>query len=122
MDPIGFGLENFNGIGAWRDRDRNLPIDAGGKLVTGEAFSGPAELTALLLSQKKDQFVRCLATKMLTYGLGRGLEYYDKCAVDEIVRHVMHHEDRFSELVLAIVKSTPFQMRRGDAARETESK
>ncbi|MCI0533662.1 MAG: DUF1592 domain-containing protein [Verrucomicrobiales bacterium] len=122
MDPIGFGLENFNGIGAWRDRDSDRPIDAGGKLITGESFTGPAELTALLLSEKKDQFIRCLATKMLTYALGRGLEFYDKCALDEIVQKVARHENRFSALVLGIVKSTPFQMRRGDAARETDSK
>jgi hypothetical protein len=120
MDPIGFGLENFDGIGAWRDQDSGWPVDAGGQLAPGEAFSGPAELTNLLLSRKKDQFVRCLATKMLTYALGRGLEYCDQCALDEIVRSMARRENRFSELVIGIVRSTPFQLRRGDAARETK--
>jgi hypothetical protein len=118
MDPIGFGFENFNAIGAWRDVDGGQPIDATGKLITGESFAGPSELTALLLTQKKDQFIRCLATKMLIYALGRGLEYYDRCAMDEIMRNVSGHQNRFSELILAIVRSAPFQMRRGDSTRE----
>src|SRR5206468_12750694 len=65
MDPIGFGFENFDGIGAWRERDAELPIDASGQLAGGESFNGPAELKAILLNEKRDEFVRCLTEKML---------------------------------------------------------
>jgi hypothetical protein len=108
LDPIGFALENFDGIGKWRDKEGDLPIDA-----SGQDFNGPKELLALLATQKKDQFVRCLADKMLTYALGRGLERYDKCALDRICRNLAQHDYRFSGLVLEIVKSAAFQMRGG---------
>jgi len=116
MDPIGFGFENFDAIGAWRDTEGEFAIDASGKLVSGETFNGPAELKALLLKQKRDDFVRFLAQKMLTYALGRGLEYYDKCAVDQIMKRLAKEQFRFSALILEIVKSTPFEMRRGERA------
>jgi hypothetical protein len=114
MDPIGFGLENFDGIGAWRDKDGQFPIDASGRLQTDESFSGSEELRAILANQKCDQFVRCLAEKMLTYALGRGLEYYDRCAVDRIVEDLRRGNYRFSVLVSDIANSVPFQMRRGE--------
>jgi hypothetical protein len=116
MDPIGFSLEHFDGIGAWREKDGEATIDDSGALVTGEAFVGASGLTDLLLKSKKDQFVRCLADRMLTYALGRGLEYYDKCALDEITTGLAKKDYKFSALVLEIVRSTPFQKRRGDAA------
>ena len=106
MDAIGFALENFDGIGRWRDKDGDLPIDA-----SSEAFKGAGELLAVLASEKKDEFVRCLADKMLTYALGRGLERYDKCALDRICKNLAQQNYRFSALVLEIVKSAPFQMR-----------
>jgi hypothetical protein len=112
LDPLGFGLENFDAIGAWRTTDNKQPIDASGVLPGGEQFNGPAELRQVLLG-KADQFRRCFAEKLLTYALGRGLEYYDKCAVDEIVAATKAQQDRFSALVLAIVKSDPFQKRKG---------
>lgn len=112
LDPLGFGLENFDGIGGWRTYDNKQPIDATGELPGGEKFSGPAELRKVLLN-KSDLFRRCFAEKLLTYALGRGLEYYDKCAVDEIVASTKAHNDTFSALVLAIVKSDPFQKRKG---------
>jgi hypothetical protein len=112
LDPLGFGLENFDAIGAWRATDNKQPIDASGVLPGGEQFNGPAELRQVLLG-KADQFRRCFAEKLLTYALGRGLEYYDKCAVDEIVAATKAQQDRFSALVLAIVKSDPFQKRKG---------
>src|SRR5262245_50572535 len=84
LDPLGFGLENFDGIGGWRDQDEGHKIDASGVLPDGGTFDGPAELRKVLLT-KSDQFRRCLAEKLLTYALGRGLEYYDKCVLDEIV-------------------------------------
>ena len=112
LDPLGFGLENFDGIGGWRTEDNKHAIDSSGVLPGGEKFSGPAELRKVLLS-KSDLFRRCFAEKMLTFALGRGLEYYDKCAVDDIVRATQANRDSFSSLVLAIVNSDPFQKRKG---------
>ena len=120
MDPIGFGLENFNGIGAWRDRDDGHPLDTSGKLPNGMKFNGPAELRKILHEQK-DLFVHCLTEKMLTYALGRGLEYYDKCAVSEIMAKLAKEDYRFSSLVLGVVNSAPFQKRRGEADQMAEA-
>ncbi|HSU53752.1 MAG TPA: DUF1592 domain-containing protein, partial [Candidatus Dormibacteraeota bacterium] len=110
MDPIGFGFENFDGVGRWREKDGEFSIDASGKLVSGESFSGPAQFRALLVRDKRDRFVRCLSEKVLTYGLGRGLEYYDKCAVDNITTVLAKHGYKFSTLILEVARSTPFQM------------
>ena len=112
LDPLGFGLENFDGIGAWRTQDNKQAIDSSGVLPGGEKFDGPAELRKVLLG-KADMFRRCFAEKLLTFGLGRGLEYYDKCALDEIAAATKANGDTFSALVLAIVKSDPFQKRKG---------
>jgi hypothetical protein len=112
MDPLGFGLENFDAIGAWRTQDGRFDIDASGELPDGAKFNGPAELKALLKTRSAD-FVACLSEKMLTYALGRGLEYYDKCAVDSIAAAVKQDEYRFSWLIVAFVLSDPFQKRRG---------
>ncbi len=114
MDPIGFSLENFNAIGAWRDQDGGAPIDASGKLVSGDTFTGSAQLVQLLAEKKRRDYLHCLAEKMLTYALGRGPEYYDRPALDQIVETLDKNQDRFSGLVLAIAESFPFQMRRGD--------
>jgi hypothetical protein len=116
MDPIGFGLEHFDGVGAWRDQDGEGEIDASGVLVSGQEFEGAEGLVKVLSSQQQELFVRCLTEKMLTYALGRGLEHYDACAVDKITARVMGQEYRFSSLVGGIVRSVPFQLRRGDAA------
>ena len=110
MDPLGFGLENFDAVGAWRTADGKEPIDASGVLPGGKSFQGPAELKAVLLS-RKEQFARCLAEKVLTYALGRGIERSDHCAVDGIVRELAAGDYKFSVLVLAVVKSEPFQKR-----------
>jgi hypothetical protein len=114
MDPIGFGFENFNAIGAWRDKEGDFSIDPSGQLVSGESFQGPAELKTILLNQKRDQFVRCLADKMLTYALGRGLEYFDKCALDQISARMAQEQYKLVTLVLEVVRSTPFQRTRGE--------
>lgn len=111
MDPLGFGLENFDAVGAWRDSDGEFPIDASGTLPGGTQFTGPMELKAIL-RQRSDEFRRCLADKMLTYALGRGLETADQCAVDDICQALANDENRFHSLVLNIVRSRPFQMRR----------
>ena len=109
--PLGFGLENFDAVGAWRDKDGGAPVDSSGTLPSGESFRGPRELKAILKAQRAE-FTRCLTEKMLTYALGRGLEDYDHCAVDQIVKSLEASRYRFSALVLGIVKSDPFQKRR----------
>jgi hypothetical protein len=114
MDPIGFGLENFDAIGRWRDTDEGGPIDSSGELNTGDKFNGPLELSGILAGSRRELFVRNLTRTMLTYALGRGLEHYDKCAVKEITAHVKANDYRFSALVEGIVNSVPFQMRRGE--------
>ncbi len=116
MDPIGFGLENFDAIGAWRDQDGPQPIDAAGKLATGDTFASSSELTALLAQNRADDFRRCLAEKMLTYALGRGVEYYDRPAVEKIMADLRASDDKFSALIFAVANSFPFQNRRAPAA------
>ena len=116
MDPIGFGFENFDAVGAWRDRDGDLPVDPSGTLPSGKSFKEPGELK-LILKAQKEQFARCLTEKLLTYALGRGLEYYDRCAVDKICSELARHDYKFSTLILEITKSVPFQMRRGDGGQ-----
>jgi hypothetical protein len=119
MDPIGFGFENFDAIGAWRDKEGEFAVDPSGTLVSGESFNGPDGLKQILLKQKRDEFIRCLAEKVLTYALGRGLEYYDKCALDEITKRMARDRYRFSTLVLEVTRSVPFQMRRGEGPEKT---
>jgi hypothetical protein len=112
MDPLGFALENFDGIGKWRTTDANTPIDSSGALPDGTAFQGPAELRKVLLLKRRDQFVSTVTERLLTYALGRGVEYYDLPAVRTVMREAAPSEYRLSSLILGIVKSTPFQMMR----------
>jgi hypothetical protein len=112
MDPIGFALENFDGVGKWRDRDAGSAIDASGKLPGGIQFEKASGLKKILVSDYRDQFEDTVTEKFLTYALGRGLEYYDKPAVRSIMRQAARDNFRISALIGAIVKSTPFQMRR----------
>src|SRR5690606_24604240 len=109
MDPIGFGFENFNAIGAWRDKDGEAAIDASGQLASGDTFASPVELSALLAEKRADEFRRCLSEKMLTYALGRGVEYYDRPAVAHIAATLRERGDTFSALVHAVAESFPFQ-------------
>jgi hypothetical protein len=111
MDPLGFAFENFDAIGAFRTRDENLPIDASGELPSGEKFNGAKELRKLLATSSRKQFLKCVSEKMLTYALGRGLEYYDVCAVDNITKSIDANDGTFSSLVIAVVNSRPFQWR-----------
>jgi hypothetical protein len=113
MDPIGFSLENFDAIGAWREKDGKFPIDSTGELITGEKFTSATELLDVLAQKKRSEFVRCVAEKLLTYALGRGLEFQDKCAIDQITAGLAARNYRFSALVLEIARSTPFQFYRG---------
>ena len=117
MDPLGFGLENFNAIGQWRDQDGQFPIDASGVLPDGRTFQGPDELKAILRANK-DAFADCVTEKMLIYALGRGLERFDRPAVKEITAKLAANDYKFSTLVLGIVESLPFQERRGEKNRK----
>jgi hypothetical protein len=111
MDPLGFGLENFDAVGGWRTEDGKFPVDASGALPDGRTFQGPLELKALLKADQ-DRFVRGLTEKLLTYALGRGLERYDRPALGSITSKLAAGEFRFSKLVYEIVSSLPFQNRR----------
>ncbi len=112
MDPLGLALENFNVLGVWRETDQEQPIDASGTLLTGEEFAGIRELKGILKDRRRLDFYRCLTEKLLTYALGRGLEYYDEHTVDEIVERLEREEGKFSVLVNGIVHSAPFQRQR----------
>ena len=116
MDPIGFAFENFDAIGRYRTEDNGAPVDAGGQLDSGESFKDAAELRAIFATKKSDLFIRCVTEKMLTYALGRGLEYYDKRPVDKIIERLDGNDDRSFHLVMGIVESLPFDMKRGEAA------
>ena len=113
MDPLGFALENFDGLGRWRDTSApgTGPIDSSGVLPDGTAFDGPAGLRDVLLS-RRDQFVETFTERLLTYALGRGLEQYDRPVVRKITREAASNDQRWSAIILGIVNSAPFQMRR----------
>jgi mono/diheme cytochrome c family protein len=110
MDPIGFAFENFDAVGAWRDKDGAAPIDASGVLPDGRTFNGPEGLRRML-RENKEPFVRCVVEKMMTYALGRGLEPYDRPAINRCMQALAKNNDRFSTLLNEIVKSDPFQKR-----------
>ena len=111
MDPLGFSLENFDGIGAWRSTEGGTPIDASSTLPDGAGFEGPSGLRDLLLG-REERFAETVTEKLLTYALGRGVEYYDAPAVREITSAAATSDYRWSSVILGIVESTPFQMRR----------
>ncbi|MFO0868838.1 MAG: DUF1592 domain-containing protein [Pirellulales bacterium] len=113
MDALGFGFENFDALGRWRERDGNQPVDAAGTLPDGAKFQGPGELVAILKSRRAE-FTRTVAQRMLTYALGRGLEAADRCVVERIVRQTHEGGDRLSAMIESIVRSEPFRMRRGE--------
>ena len=110
MDPIGFSLENYNAIGQWRTKDQGEPIDASGVLADGTRINGASQLLAIL-SARPEQFVRTLTQMLMTYALGRGTEYYDMPVIRGIARDAAKDNNRFSALVLGIVRSAPFQMK-----------
>lgn len=112
MDPIGFALENYNAIGAFRKKDGELKIDTTAELPDGTTLDGITDLKEIL-KNRKQQFVRCLTEQILTYALGRGLEYYDRPTVDRIVAQLEAESYRSSVLITEIVKSDPFRLRRG---------
>jgi hypothetical protein len=113
MDPLGLALENFDAIGEWRTKDRQAleAIDASGQLVDGTPVNGPVDLRRALL-RRPEQFVQTLTERLMTYALGRSVEAHDMPAVRKVVRDAARDSYRFSSLVLGIVKSAPFQMRK----------
>ena len=117
MDPIGFAFEHFDAIGRYRTQDNGEPIDAAGKLDSGEVFKNATDLRHILTSKKNDLFARCLTEKMLTYALGRGLEYYDKRTVDSILKRLEKNGYKFNDLVDGIVTSLAFDKKRGEAGK-----
>ena len=116
MDPLGFGLENFDATGAWRDNDGKIAIDSSGSLPDGRTFKGPDGLKGILKTDR-NIFAQCLTAKLLTYALGRGLERSDNATEKTITQHVAANDYRFSNLILEIVNSKPFQMRKGDKTK-----
>ncbi len=113
MDPLGFAFENYSAIGQWRSKDGPFEIDATGKLPDGRSFQGAPGLETLF-RQQPNAFAECVTDKLLTYALGRGLERYDRPTVKNIVKRISADDYRFSSLVMEIVNSLPFEMRRGD--------
>jgi hypothetical protein len=116
MDGIGFALENFDATGAWRTQDGTEKIDAAGTLPGGRSFNGPAELRKIIRSQS-DEFVSCLADKMMTFALGRGLESYDRRTTDAVTSAMKQNGYTFSTLIEEIVRSDAFQKRNGRQKR-----
>ena len=114
MDPLGFALENYDAIGKWRTMDGGFPVDSSGVLSGKKKFSTPAEMRQIL-SQRRPEFCRTLTEKLLIYALGRGLERYDKPTVRDITTRVAASGYGFQTLVREVVRSLPFQSRRGEA-------
>ena len=115
MDPLGFALENFDGVGQWRDRDGESAVDASGTLPDGTKFGSPAEFRAALL-RRPEALVMTVTTKLLTYAMGRGVEAADMPAVRAIIKDASSSDYRWSALILGVVRSMPFQMRRASAS------
>jgi hypothetical protein len=113
MDPVGFSLENFDVIGEYRNEDGGIPVNATGKLTDGTALDGPASLRKALLD-RRDAVASTATEKLLTYALGRRVEYFDMPAVRAVVRDAARQDYRFSSLITGIVKSVPFTMKRAE--------
>jgi hypothetical protein len=116
MDPLGFGLENYDAIGHWRTKDGKFDVDSSGTLPNGKTFSNPAEMRSVFLTQLP-AFSRCITEKMLTYSLGRGLGFPDRRVVDEIDRKLAAGNYGFQSLIYEVVRSLPFQSRRGESVK-----
>ena len=109
MDPLGFALENFDAVGRWRDSEGGAVVDASGELPDGTVFQGVGELRNLLVGKREQDFVRCIVEKMLIYATGRGTEYYDQCAIDQIAEYAEQNKNQFAYLIAGIILSDPFQ-------------
>lgn len=116
MDPLGLALENFNAVGMFRATENGQPIDTAGKLITGESFQTVEQLSQILATSRHTDFYRCLTSKMLTFAIGRGTEYYDAPTIDRIVADLEKNGGKLRTLIHGIVNSAPFQKRRGDGS------
>lgn len=116
MDPLGLALENFNALGMWRENERGVPVDAAGKLITGEPFQDIRGVKETLVTHHRLEFYRCLTEKLLTYALGRGLEDYDVETVDRIVEALDRDQGKFSTLLAGVINSAPFQKTRNPSS------
>ena len=114
MDPIGFAFEHFDGIGKFRENDEGSAIEPAGELNTGEKFNDHQAIIKILAESRRADFLRCLTEKTLTYALGRGLEYYDRPAVEKIIDQTSKEGLQFSALIRNVAASVPFELRRGD--------
>ena len=114
MDPAGLSMENFDAIGRWRDVEGNAPIDAAGSIPGGNEFDGVSGLRSALLD-RPEVFVGTLTEKLLTYALGRGVDYIDAPTVRAITKAAAEDEYRLTSLILGVVKSSSFQMRRSQS-------
>jgi hypothetical protein len=114
LDPLGFSLENFDAIGGYRTLDSGAPVDSSGVLVDGTKFTGPDTFRQVLM-RYDSRLLGNLSENLLTYALGRGVEVYDMPAVRQIIRDAAPSQHRWSALIVAIAKSTPFQMRRAES-------
>ena len=112
MDPLGLALDNFNAMGMFREKEFGQPIDPTGQLITGESFKQIRELKHVLATDRKLDFYRTLAEKMLTYAIGRGLEFYDVESVDQLVERLDRENGRCLALLQGVIESSPFQQRR----------
>jgi hypothetical protein len=108
-------FENFNALGMWRDKERKQSIETGGKLITGETFNTVRELKQILVTKHRLDYYRCLTEKVLTYAVGRGMEYYDLETIDQIVQRLDQADGRFSALLMGVIESAPFQKMRSQA-------
>jgi hypothetical protein len=112
MDPLGLALENFNAMGAWRESELNRPVEPAGELITGEKFADIRELKHVLATKHRRDYYYCVSEKLLTYALGRGLDYYETDTLDQLVAQLEAANGRPSALLQGIVQSAPFQQRR----------
>lgn len=114
FDDLGLALENFNAVGMFRDNENGVPIDTAGKLITGEKFTTVAELNKIFTTSRRTDFYRCLTEKLITYAIGRGVEYYDAPTIDKIVSALEKDGGKLRTLIRGVIDSAPFQKRRGD--------
>ncbi|HXJ39612.1 MAG TPA: DUF1585 domain-containing protein, partial [Bryobacteraceae bacterium] len=112
MDPLGFALENYDGIGAWRDKDNGTVIDSSGVLPDGSKFNGAAGLREALLQHHRDEFIATFTEKLMTYALGRGVEPYDRPVMRSVMREASKQNTTIQALINAIIQSPQFQLRR----------
>jgi hypothetical protein len=116
MDPLGLSLENFNMLGQWRATQHGRPIDTSGELLTGEKFEDIDQLKQILKTDRRLDFYRCLTEKLLTYALGRGLDYYDEHTIDQIVAQLDREQGKFSVLLGGVVNAPAFQRQQANEA------